>query len=99
MVKQKLTDLIPMWGLYDMYRRKDSELDSLEKEANKEIDRIQKLKELGEINSIEQKQKCDALVKKFDRKCRYMIAYGATLAVYNIGVAYGFCKFIEYLSR
>ena len=64
MVIKELTDLIPILGLYDVYRRKDDVLNFHANEALKENDRARRLARLGEIEPAEQKQRCENLLKE-----------------------------------
>jgi len=99
MVRKELTDLIPIWGLYDLYRRKDEVLDFHAREALRENDRVQRMVDIGQINSAEQRQRCDALLKEFKGNCRGIIVYSAGLAAYNLVAAYGFLKLVEYFAK
>ena len=99
MERKELTDLIPLWGLYDVYKRKDDVLDFHEREALRDNDELLRLARNREINPTEHKQRSEAIVKEFNKKCRNMIVYSAGVAAYNLIAAYGFFKLIEYFSR
>lgn len=99
MVRQKLTDLIPIWELYNVYRRKDNDLNFYEREALRENDRAQRMVNQREISSTEQKQRCDASLKESNRKCRNMVVYSAGVVVYNLAAAYTFYRLMESFAR